>query len=119
MKTDVLESKAPAEPDERTLPDTIVLEDETPAEPGKSTIPSAGVPLPLPMLPPGKSARVEQILPAGRGMVQKLSAMGVIPGVSVTVLNTQNGPLLLRVGEGRCAMGRGLAQRILVTPCEE
>jgi hypothetical protein len=41
----------------------------------------------------------------------------IVRGVRVTVLNSQPGPLLLRVGEGRYAIGRGMAQRILVVPC--
>ena len=85
----------------------------------------AGVPqgmnvnaMPLPMLRPGQPACVVRVLAAGQGMVRKLSAMGVVPGVRVTVLNAQPGPLLLRVGECRYAIGRGMAQRILVVPCE-
>lgn len=74
--------------------------------------------LPLPMLPPGQPACVERVLAAANGMVRKLSAMGVVAGVRVTVLNTQPGPLLLRVGESRYAIGRGMAQRIMVVPCQ-
>jgi ferrous iron transport protein A len=74
--------------------------------------------IPLPMLHPGQTACVERVLAAGRGIVRKLSAMGIVPGVRVTVLNMQPGPLLLRVGESRYAIGRGMAQRILVVPCE-
>ncbi len=74
--------------------------------------------MPLPLLPPGQTACVERVLAAGQGMVRKLSAMGIVRGVQVTVLNTQPGPLLLRVGEGRYAIGRGMAQRILVVPCQ-
>ena len=73
--------------------------------------------MPLPMLPPGQTACVDHVIAAGQGMVRKLSAMGIVRGVRVTVLNAQPGPLLLRVGEGRYAIGRGMAQRILVTPC--
>ena len=73
--------------------------------------------MPLPLLPPGQTACVERVLAAGQGMTRKLSAMGIVRGVHVTVLNAQPGPLLLRVGEGRYAIGRGMAQRILVAPC--
>ncbi len=51
-------------------------------------------------------------------MVRKLGAMGVLPGVVVTVLNSQAGPLVLRVGKSRIAIGRGMAQRIMVVPCK-
>jgi ferrous iron transport protein A len=74
--------------------------------------------MPLPLLRPGQTACVERVLAAGQGMVRKLSAMGIVRGVQVTVLNAQPGPLLVRVGEGRYAIGRGMAQRILVVPCQ-
>lgn len=74
--------------------------------------------MPLPLLQPGQTACVERILAAGPGMNRKLSAMGIVHGAQVTVLNAQPGPLLLRVGEVRYAIGRGMAQHILVTPCQ-
>jgi len=73
--------------------------------------------LPLPMLRSGERARVSRLLPAGNGCMRQLSAMGIFPGVVLTVLNTQGGALLVRIGEGRFAIGRGIAQRVLVTPC--
>lgn len=73
--------------------------------------------LPLPMLGAGQTAQVTGIAQAGRISSQKLVAMGILPGVKITVLNTQSGPIMLRIGEGRFAIGRGLAQRILVQPC--
>lgn len=72
--------------------------------------------LPLPLLGANQTGRVAGIVQAGRGMTQKLVAMGILPGVQITVLSTQNGPIMLRIGEGRFAIGRGLAQRILVQP---
>lgn len=74
--------------------------------------------MPLALLPPGQTACVERILAAGLGMNRKLSAMGIVHGAQVTVLNAQPGPLMLRIGEGRYAIGRGMAQQILVTPCQ-
>lgn len=83
--------------------------------PARGTAPA----MPLPLLRPGQAALVDRVLPAGHGMARKLSAMGVFPGVSVTVLNVQSGPLLIRVGEGRYAIGRGMAQRIMVVPADD
>lgn len=83
---------------------------EAPAAMNRST-------MPLALLPPGQTARVERILGAGQGMNRKLCAMGIVHGAQVTVLNAQPGPLMLRVCEGRYAIGRGMAQHILVTPC--
>ncbi len=73
--------------------------------------------MPLPMLRPGQSARVSCVLPAGQGIARKLSAMGLLPGVLLTVLNSPGGPVMLRIGDSRFALGRGVAQRIMVVPC--
>ena len=78
----------------------------------------AGSAMPLPMLRPGQIACVDNVLAAGNGIAGKLRAMGIVPGVRVTVLNAQSGPLLVRVGESRYALGRGMAQRIMVVPCQ-
>ncbi|HOG50460.1 MAG TPA: FeoA family protein [Lentisphaeria bacterium] len=85
-------------------------ESEAPAATNRSA-------MPLALLPPGQTACVERILGAGSGMNRKLCAMGIVHGAQVTVLNAQPGPLMLRIGEGRYAIGRGMAQHILVTPC--
>ncbi|HQL87290.1 MAG: FeoA domain protein [Lentisphaerae bacterium ADurb.Bin082] len=83
---------------------------EAPAAMNRST-------MPLALLPPGQTARVERILGTGQEIARKLCAMGIVHGAQVTVLNAQPGPLMLRVCEGRYAIGRGMAQHILVTPC--
>jgi len=82
---------------------------------GNESVPTVPA-MPLPLLGAGQTARVAGIVQAGQGMTRKLVAMGILPDVQVTVLSTQGGPILLRVGEGRFAIGRGLAQRILVRP---
>jgi ferrous iron transport protein A len=74
--------------------------------------------MPLPMLTTGKPACVCCVAGAGHGCLQKLGSMGIVPGCKLTVLNSQNGPLLLKVGGSRYAIGRGMAQKILVHPCE-
>ena len=74
--------------------------------------------MPLPMLSPGQPACVTSVMAAGHGCVRKLGSMGIMPGSRVTVLNSQAGPMLLKVGESRYAIGRGMAQRILVVPCK-
>jgi len=74
--------------------------------------------MPLPMLSTGKAACVCRVAGAGHVCLQKLGSMGIMPGTKLTVLNSQNGPLLLKVGDSRYAIGRGMAQKILVQPCE-
>lgn len=70
--------------------------------------------MPLSMLTPGRGAVIAQIRGTGRGMARRLSAMGIVVGANVMVLSAQNGPLLLRVGESRIALGRGMAHRVMV-----
>ena len=72
--------------------------------------------MPLTMLQPGHSARVSGIASRGRGVTQKLTAMGIAPGAELSVLNTRGGPLLVRIGDSRIALGRGMAHRVMVLP---
>ena len=79
---------------------------------------SSAAELPLPLLRPGQSARVSRLLSSGAGVNRKLSSIGITPGVLLTVLNSQTGPLLIRVGDTRVGISRGLAHRVLVEPCD-
>lgn len=68
----------------------------------------------LAQAPPGKRARVEAIQ-AGRGLMNRLASLGIIPGTVVTVLgNAGAGPVILEARGGRLALGRGQAARIVV-----
>ena len=49
---------------------------------------------------------------AGEGLSSRLCAMGLTPGVEMTVIQDAGGPLLLSVRDSRLALGRGMAQRI-------
>ena len=73
------------------------------------------MPLPLDMLPAGKSATVVG-LQGGRGMMRRLDAMGLRPGKRVRMLSSQfmAGPITVLVNGRQVAMGRGIARRILV-----
>ena len=51
---------------------------------------------------------------AGEGLAGRLSALGLTPGVELTVIQDAGGPLLLSVRDSRLAVGRGLAQKIVV-----
>jgi ferrous iron transport protein A len=76
--------------------------------------------LPLGLLAVGDSAEVMQ--PAVRGMhvgLMRLEEMGLRPGARVEVLANEGfGPLLLKVGEARIAIGRGIAMQLRVRPVE-
>jgi DtxR family Mn-dependent transcriptional regulator len=51
-----------------------------------------------------------------RGFKKRLMDMGLTPGTKVTVMNTApfHGPLEILVRNSKLALGRGLAERILV-----
>ncbi len=51
----------------------------------------------------------------GRGVILKLSAQGIAPGMVVQkVSQLRGGPVLLRVGGCQVAVGLGLARRVFV-----
>jgi len=70
--------------------------------------------LPLGMLQPGEEGVVKDV--GGRGGPHcRLAALGFVPGKKVRVVQNQFcGPLIIALGDGRLALGRGLAHKILV-----
>ena len=51
----------------------------------------------------------------GRGIRSKLYSMGLVPGGKLTVLNRNGaGPIMVGVKDCRLAIGRGMAQKIIV-----
>ena len=65
-------------------------------------------------LPTGTRA-VVRTLRGGQELMSRLTAMGLVAGTPVEVLqNRDRGPLLVRVRDTRIALGRGEAVRILV-----
>lgn len=73
----------------------------------------------LELLPGGESAVVVSVS-GGRGMMQKLDAMGVRPGKKVRKLGTQfmAGPITVLIDGRQVAMGRGIARKIEVRRIE-
>lgn len=72
--------------------------------------------MPLAMAFPGQKVRVVSII-AGRGLRQRLVAMGVNEGSEIEVIKPgAPGPFLIGVKETRLAIGRGIACKILVSP---
>jgi Fe2+ transport system protein FeoA len=62
----------------------------------------------------GKRA-VVRALRGGQELMSRLTAMGLVAGASVEVLqNRGRGPLLVRVRDTRVALGRGEAGKVLV-----
>jgi len=48
----------------------------------------------------------------GRGCMNKLASMGIIPGEVVRVINNGSGPVIVEVKGSRIAIGRGVAMKI-------
>ncbi|MFA4016567.1 MAG: hypothetical protein RUDDFDWM_001677 [Candidatus Fervidibacterota bacterium] len=70
--------------------------------------------LPLSELPEGSRGIVHATY-GGRGMLARLSAMGLTVGTEVTVVqNPFVGPVVVDVRGVRLAIGRGMATRIMV-----
>ncbi|RPF42565.1 ferrous iron transport protein A [Thermodesulfitimonas autotrophica] len=71
-------------------------------------------PLPLRLLLAGEEGIVRAI-GGGKELYARLAALGFVPGKKVRVVQNQMcGPLIVSLGAGRVALGRGVAQRILV-----
>ena len=57
---------------------------------------------------------------AGRRLAQRLMELGLTPGTVVHVVHVNGGPMLIAVRGARLAIGRGMAEKILVkTPEDE
>lgn len=70
--------------------------------------------LPLGFLQVSRDAVVRE-LDGGRNLCQRLAEMGIVRGTRVRVIkNDMGGPLIISIGEGRLAIGRGMALKIMV-----
>ncbi len=57
------------------------------------------------------------VIPQDRDLAAELAALGILPGEDIEVVQATpfHGPILIRTGGGIYAVGRTLANRILVT----
>jgi ferrous iron transport protein A len=74
----------------------------------------------LTRMKPGQKGRVIEIQ-GGRGMMAKLQALGIRPGVEITMRNSQimRGPVVVGVGQAQVAIGFGMARRITVEVADD
>ena len=73
---------------------------------------------PLSMTAVGETVRLVQI-DAGKKLKHRLTELGLTPGVEVTIVQYNGGPLLLAVRDSRIAIGQGAAHKLrvaLLTP---
>jgi ferrous iron transport protein A len=71
-------------------------------------------PIPLSQAPEGRPLELVEIN-AGKRLKYRLAEMGLTIGVEMTVLQDAGGPLLVCVRDSRIAIGRGMAQKLLVS----
>ncbi|MEA3428576.1 MAG: FeoA domain-containing protein [Thermodesulfobacteriota bacterium] len=68
----------------------------------------------LSMVDKGKEVTLIDIS-GGRGVRSKFYSMGLVPGVSLKILNRRGlGPVMIAVKDSRLAIGRGMAEKIIV-----
>jgi ferrous iron transport protein A len=71
--------------------------------------------LPLAEMRTGQTGTVVGVL-GGRGLIQRLDALGIRPGKRVTKVSSTlfRGPVMLRVNSTQVAVGFGMARKIIV-----
>ncbi len=68
----------------------------------------------LSMVDPGEDVTLIDI-EGGKGIRTKLHSMGLLPGVTIRVLNQSGyGPVMIAVKDSRLAIGHGMAGKIIV-----
>jgi ferrous iron transport protein A len=74
--------------------------------------------IPLSTIHSGKRVKLVCI-EAGRGLNSRLAAMGLLPNVDITVINSgRPGPFVISVKGSRMMLGRGMADKIMVSSCD-
>lgn len=72
--------------------------------------------MPLAMARAGEVVTVVSVR-GGWGLQRRLADMGLTPGVRIRLINNQiAGPVLVELRGARVALGRGVAQKIMVKP---
>lgn len=70
--------------------------------------------MPLTIVQPGRCVRLVAVN-AGHGLQGQLTAMGLVPGAEIQVLqNSLQGPFLIAVKGSRIMLGRDMALKIVV-----
>lgn len=71
--------------------------------------------IPLAAMAPGQRGRIARYL-GGRMLRARLVALGLNVGQEVEIIQNHRGLIILGVNSGRVALGRGVSQKILITP---
>jgi ferrous iron transport protein A len=75
----------------------------------------SGPVLPLHHMRAGESGQVFDVR-GGRGVVRRLTELGLAPGVRVRMVTDSGsyGPVIVKVGDVKIGIGRGMARRVFV-----
>jgi Fe2+ transport system protein FeoA len=74
--------------------------------------------VPLSTIKSGRTVKLVCI-EAGRGLNSRLAAMGLLANVEITVINNGHpGPFVVSVKGSRMMLGRGMADKIMVSSCD-
>ena len=69
---------------------------------------------PLSVVKEGETVKLAAIN-AGHGLKSRLTTMGLLPDVEITVINNSHpGPFVISVKNSRMMLGRGMAHKIMV-----
>lgn len=71
--------------------------------------------LPLNFFNVGERGIVDGIV-GGKSIVKRLISMGINKGASIEVVRNDNGPMVILLEGCKIAVGRGVAQKIMVSP---
>ncbi|HIZ09487.1 MAG TPA: ferrous iron transport protein A [Candidatus Borkfalkia avicola] len=69
--------------------------------------------MPLPIAPAGEELTVKKVL-ADEKNKRHFENLGIIVGAKITVLSAVGGNVIIKLHEGRLALDKGLAMKILV-----
>ncbi len=69
----------------------------------------------VPVGQPVQLAKIE----AGRRLKHRLTELGLTPGVTLTIIQKNGGPILISVRDSRIAIGREMANKIQVTQLDD
>jgi len=70
--------------------------------------------IPLSMVKAGEKVRLVSVN-AGQGLNRRLTTMGLVPNVEITVVNNSHpGPFVISVKDSKMMLGRGIAHKIMV-----
>jgi ferrous iron transport protein A len=71
--------------------------------------------MPMDRMQTGEVAEIAKIR-GGRGLSRRLTELGLAPGLAVKMVNDAGsaGPVIVKVGDGKIGIGRGMARHVLV-----